>query len=233
MKLEVLEEIYKNPELQDIEWFTCREDPYYFLTHWAFTLNTHDHKNPIAVFPKKKYIKIIVNKWLKHRLLLVPKTRQMMMSWLFTTLYLWDTQFHSGRLTFFQSKKEEDANDLVKRAKFVYDHEPNFLKRYLDENKEFKELKVNPHHGGQHIMGKMVFPQINSEIRGIPEGGDIIRMHTISGLLADEIGFQPAAKDAYTAAKPALSAKGRFTGVSTAEDGSFFEELVFDRIDVA
>ena len=229
MKLEYLKKVSNSKELQDIEWFNCYDDVYYFLTHWAFTLDVHDKRNPIKPFPKKEYLKILVGIWVNDFLLLVPKTRQMMMSWLFTSLYLWDTQFNHGRLTFFQSKKAEDADDLVKRAKFVYDHEPKFLKRYLEGNK-FYNLHVNPQHNGQHTQGKMTFPEINSEIRGIPEGGDIIRMHTASGILSDEMAFQPEAKAAYTAAKPTISSKGRFTGVSTAEDGTFFEDLVFDNI---
>lgn len=49
-----------------------------------------------------------------------------MMSWLFVGLYLWDAQFHPGRLIFFQSKKAEDANDLIARAKLIYDYQPDF-----------------------------------------------------------------------------------------------------------
>lgn len=228
MKIEYLKKVKKSKELQDIEWFLCRDDPYYFLTHWAYTLDTHDSQDPIKVFPDKEYLKIIVQIWVKNKLLLVPKSRQMMMSWLFIALFLWDTQFHHGKLTFFQSKKSDDADDLVKRAKFVYDHEPNFLKRYLLGNK-FYPLKINPQHGGQHTQGKMTFPDIHSEIRGVPEGGDIVRMHTLSGLLSDEMAFQPEAKAAYTACKPSLSSGGRFTGVSTAEV-SFFQDLVFDKL---
>lgn len=226
-----LQKVLKEPALQDIEWWQCHDDPYYFLTNWAYTLDVHDRKNPIKPFPDKEYIKFLVDVWLKYPLLLVPKSRQMMVSWLFTTLYLWDTQFHMGRLTFFQSKKEDDADDLLRRAKFVWDHEPKFLRRYWD-GKRFHELVVNPQHNGQHVFCKMLFPSINSEIRAIPQGGDIIRMHTASGILADEFGFQPEAEAAYTAARPTISSKGRFTAVSTAEDGTFFENLVFDKIEV-
>lgn len=231
MDLEYLQKVSKSKELQDIEWFECKNNPYYYLTHWAFTLDVHDPNQPIKPFPEADYIKVLVNIWLNYPLLLVPKSRQMMMSWLFTTLYGWDTQFNMGRLTFFQSKKAEDADDLVKRAKFVYDHQPNFLKRYYLDGK-FHILHVNPQHGGQHTQGKMTFPEINSEIRGIPEGGEQIRMHTASGILSDEMAFQPEAQAAYTAAKPTISSKGRFTGVSTAEDNTFFESLVFDRVDM-
>jgi len=228
---EYLQKVYKSQELQDLEYFECQKDPYYFLINWARTLDVHDKEEPIKSFPDKKYLKIIVDLWVKEPLLLVPKSRQMMLSWLFTTLYLWDTQFHPARLTFFQSKKAEDADDLVKRAKFVWDNEPKFLKRYYFDGK-FYELKANPQHNGQHTQGKLTFPAINSEIRGIPEGGEVLRMHTASGILSDEMAFQPEARAAYTASKPTISSKGRFTGVSTAEDNTFFEEMCFDRIEV-
>jgi len=229
--LEYIQKLQQDQRLQDLEWGQCVSDPYYFMTHWALTLDVHDKDNPIKTFPEKEYIKILVDLWLKNTLLLVPKSRQMLVSWIFTTLYLWDNQFHKGRLTFFQSKKADDADDLIKRVKFVWDHEPKFLKKYYEDGK-FKELVCNPQHNGQHVYCKMDFPDINSEIRGIPEGGDVIRMHTASGIFADEMAFQPEAQNAYNAAKPTISSRGRFTGVSTAEDNTFFESLCFDLLEV-
>ncbi len=231
MKVEYLQKLKESQKLRDIEWGLCYENPYYWMTNWALTLDSHDPGNPIKPFPDKKYIKILVDLWLKYPLLLIPKTRQMMMSWIFTSLYLWDAQFHVGRLNFFQSKKSEDADQLVRRAKFIYDHEPRFLKRYFEDGK-FNNLVCNPQHGGQHTQGKLTFPQIYSEIRGIPEGGDIIRSYTASGIFEDEMAFQPESSDAYTAAKPTLSSMGRFTGVSTAEDSTFFDDMVYDLIEV-
>lgn len=231
MDLKYLQKLKESTELQDIEWGNCHDDPYYFLTKWCFTLDSHDPENPIKTFPEKEYIKILVDLWMKQPLLLVPKSRQMMISWIFTALYLWDTQFHVGRLNFFQSKKSEDADQLVRRAKFMFDHEPKFLKRYYEDG-NFKELICNPQHNGQHTYGKLTFPNIYSEIRGIPEGGDIIRSYTASGIFEDEMAFQPESSDAYTAAKPTLSSKGKFTGVSTAEDSTFFDDCVYDRLEI-
>mgnify|MGYP003145453135 CR=1 FL=1 len=228
MNVEYLQQLRGSRELQDIEWAMCKKDPYYFLTNWALTLDVHDDETAIKSFPKKEYLQILCDIWLENRLLLIPKSRQMMITWVCVGLYLWDTQFHGAKLTFFQSKKEDDADDLVKRAKFIWDHEPFFLKRYQDPKTGLCPLEANPQNKGQHIFCKLGFPQINSEIRGIPQGGEILRMHTASGIFSDEMGFQPEAKTAYTASKPTISGKGRFTGVSTAEDGTFFEALVFD-----
>jgi hypothetical protein len=231
LDVEYLAKLKSDRRLQDLEWQRCHDDPYYWLVNWARTLDVHDSVNPIKPFPDKEYIKILVELWLKTQLLLVPKSRQMLLSWLFTALYGWDTFFHNARMTFFQSKKAEDADDILKRTKFIWDNMPKFLKRYYSNGK-FYELKCNPQHNGQHVSGKMVFPDINSEIRAIPEGGDVIRMHVASGILADEMAFQAEAKNAYTAAKPTISSKGRFTGISTAEHSTFFEDLVFDNIEV-
>ena len=230
LDFEYLQKLKNDPRLQDIEYGKCANDPYYFLTNWAKTLDVHDHS--IKTFPKKLYIKTLIDIWLKNKLLLVPKSRQMMVSWLFVGLYLWDVQFHKNSLVFFQSKKADDADDLVKRAKFIWDNEPNFLKRHYDNLRGFQELKCNPQHMGQQVYCRLSFPDINSEIRGVPEGGDIVRMHTLSGLLSDEMAFQPEAKSSYIAVKPSLSAGGRYTCVSTAEDLSFFDDLVYDRLEM-
>ena len=218
-----------SPILRDLEWDKCRKDPYHWLTHWAFTLDVHDKDTPKKPFPDKEHLRLIVDKWLKYNILLIPKSRQMMMSWIFTGLYLWDAQFHQGRLTFFQSKKSDDANDLVKRAKLIWDNEPEFLKRYYRDGK-FHKLTCNPQNQGNHVYCLLTFPDIQTEIRGVPEGGDVVRSHTLSGMLSDESAFQPEMAGAYTALKPTLSSGGRLTCVSTAEDNTWFEEAVFDRL---
>ena len=218
---EYLEKLANSVDLQHIEYELCRKDPYHWLTTWAYTIDPHDRTNPVKRFPARDYIKRLVDIWLKESLLLIPKSRQMMVSWLFCSLYLWDTQFYPGRLNFFQSKKEEDADALIRRAKFIYDKQPVFLRRY----------RVNPSNTGRHIYCKLELPEIQSMIRGIPQGGDQIRMHTASGIFSDEMGFQSEAEAAYTAAKPTIDGGGKFTGVSTAEPG-FFADMVEDAVEI-
>jgi hypothetical protein len=230
--IEYLQKLQTSQALKDIEWELCANPDtglYYWLTHWARTLDSHDSENILKPFPDKEYLKLFTDLWLKEPLILIPKSRQMMLSWVVVGSYLWDTRFKKGRLNFFQSKREEDADDLVRRAKHIWDNEPKFLKRYRDFS-GFHELRCNPQNKGNHTYCRLAFPDTYSEIRGIPQGGDIIRMHTASGIFSDEMAFQPEAQSAYTAAKPTLSANGRWTGVSTAEDDSFFQAMCFDEI---
>ena len=146
--------------------------------------------------------------WDEEKLLLVEKSRQMMMTWLWCALDLHEAQFNKGKYIFFQSKKEEDADALVSRAKFIYNHQPDFLKQNVIEE----------------VYCKLKFPKNNSQIIGIPQGGDQIRMHTASRVFSDEMAFQPEAEEAFTAARPCIEGGGIFNGVSSANPG-FFQEL--------
>lgn len=233
-ELEYLDKLSKSPELQRIEWLKCRKDPYYFLTTFAKTLDSHykEWESPIKPFPKKEYIKVFVEEWLKYKILLIPKSRQMMISWLCVAIYLWDTQFHKARFTCFQSKREDDADELVKRLKHIWDNEPFFLKRYYEDDGSFVELKANPTAKWKHLSCKFELPAIGSRVLGIPQGGNIVRMQTLSWMLSDEAAFQDEMDEAYTALKPTLSSGWRFTWVSTPENSCFFSDAVWDMLEM-
>ena len=173
----------------------------------VWTQDEHDKITPFKRFPDKEHTRLIADLWYRTPLLLLPKSRQMLMTWLISACYLWDTQFHQGRLNFFQSKKEDDADRIVQRAWFIYEHQPDWIKDMFPAAYTSCHLK---------------YPQAKSEIWGVPQGGDQIRSHTASGILSDEMGFQPEAEDAYTGALPTIKGGGRFTGVSSANPGFFF-----------
>lgn len=204
--------LLRDPQLASLEFERCKRDPWHWLNNWVWTLDTHDKKDPVKKFPDAEYLKYTVDVWQSESLLLIPKSRQMMLTWLIVALYLWDAQFHPGRYIFFQSKKEKDADNILKRAIFIYNNQPYFLKQ-------------------QNIQKycKLEFPKINSEISAIPQGGDQIRMHTASGVFIDEAAFQHQAEEAFTALKPSIDGGGKVTMVSSANPG-FFEMLVHDKV---
>lgn len=195
-----------------------RKDPWLFLEA-VFTRDEADSKNPIKRFPcDKEYIKLYTKIWMAEKKIAVPKSRRLLMSWTNIALYTWDAMFHVGRANAFVSKKEEDAADLVEKARFIVDH--------LDKELIPKELVPKY----EATFNKIRFPEIESQIRGFPQGADQLRQYTFSGLFFDEAAFWENAEDAYSAAVPTIDGGGRITVVSSCGPG-FFKRIVFDRIE--
>jgi len=199
-----------------LEWELCKRDPWHWIYNWVWTLDTHDKKCPKKWFPDKEYIKRFVEVYQKEDLLLVPKSRQMMLTWICVSLFLHEAIFNNGRYLFMISKKEKDADDLVqKRIKYIYDQLPKFMQPKV----VFTFCNAN-------------FPDNNCVIHGFPQGADQIRSQTASTVLVDEAAFQPEAESTYEAIKPSIDGGGKIIMISSANPG-FFERLVNDKTEMA
>jgi len=173
----------------------------------------------VKLFPDRNYLRELTTLWRDRPLIVIAKSRQMLATWLFVCLYLWDAIMFKGRLIFLQSKREEDAvgnataaTGLLGRTRFVLERLPGELRP------KFKAT-----------ANKIEFPTRNSTIWAIPQGPDILRQHTASGILSDEMAFQYLAEETYAAALPTIEQKGRFTAISTANPG-FFQKLYLDKL---
>lgn len=196
-----------------------RTDPWAFCADCVYTLDQTDEKEPIKKFPSHyEYLKLYTRIWQKEKFIAVPKSRRMFMSWMNIALYTWDTAFHIGKFNAFVSKKEDDANELIVKSKFILDNIPEtalpreFIPKYDD------------------TYGKLKFPELNSMIQGFPQGADQLRQFTFSGILGDEMVFWEDAQAMYAASFPTLEGGGRFTAISSPGPG-FFKRLVFDQLD--
>jgi len=188
------------------------KNPKEWLFNDVWTLDVHDEKHSTKKIPRKKYMEHLVDIWMKEKLLLIDKSRQMMISWLFVALHLWDAMYHDGRHYYFVSKKADDANAILDRAKFIYYHLP-------------EELKVAPVHDKYCLLE---FPERNSKIEAVSQESDAIRSRTATGIFDDEMAFQQYAHEIYAAARPTIEGGGRFTGVSTANGKEFHYRLCYD-----
>lgn len=196
-------------------------DPWYFCVNCVKTLDQADKVNPIKPFPKDRMdLKIYTRTWERERFIAVPKSRRMFMSWMNLILYTWDTAFHIGRLNGFCSKKEDDSDELVKRAKFVLDNiDHTFLPKDLIPKYDV-------------TFCNMKLTELNSAIVGLAQGADQARLYTFSGLMLDEAAFMDKAQETYSAAFPTLEGGGRMTVVSSPGPG-FFKRLVHDQFETA
>lgn len=192
-------------------------DPWAFLCECCWTRDQVDRVNPIKRFPQWEYLQFYTRAWQHKKLIAVPKSRRMTMSWTNIALYLWEAMFHGGQDFAFVSKKEDDAAELVRRAEFIYDHIPQdkIPREYLPK----KETRAKP--------PALIFPEINSKIQGYPMGADQLRQFTFSGILGDECAFWEEAQTFYRGAAPTIEGGGRMTLISSRAPG-FFQRLCYD-----
>ncbi len=205
--------INKDPDWQRDEGQRCIEEPWYWLINWVYTLR-RDQFRPelppvVERFPAKEYLRYNFDRCFRIAKLVEDKSRQMVMTWLFMAYELWWAQFHIHELIICQTKKEEDANEeLVKRAHFMWKSQPGWMRPKASLT-----------------FCKLIFPQLQSQIMGIPSGPDQIRSHNPSRYLADECAFLEDFDDCRAAA---LACCGDIKLVSTANAGQF-DDFVHDR----
>lgn len=183
----------------------------YFVFEHCWTLDVHEKPaNRIKRIPKKPYLVELCQAYLTNDMLRIEKSRQMIVTWLFSAIDLWEAMYHFGTETFVQSKKEVDASALLERIWFVYENlEPHLQ---LPAIKKVKPMEI-------------IFPTQKSIIRAIPQGGDQIRQYTCTVFRCEEMAFQEEAEDAYSASVPAIVGGGKGVFISTPNGENFFWEL--------
>ncbi len=204
-------------EAQAIEIAKCSKDFWYWLMSYAYTEDTHSHGSPKQPFPDKPhlfYLSFLLQTVLR---LLVPKSRQLTVTWLLCAFYVWKAIHSPSRLIFFVSKKEEDADANIQRSLYIYNNLPKWYRAYCPGVGK---------NGDPYTYCNLRF-QNRSRCWGIPSGGDQTRQYTASDIFIDEGAFQEFMKEQLASAIPTLGKRGGIAIVSSAAP-SFFQDLVFD-----
>ena len=212
------ERLGQEPGEAEKEFQKCAGDPWYFLTGWGKTLDQHGI--PVKFFPPKEYLRLVAERFLEKELLIIYKSRQMMISWLLSGLCLWETLFQTGKLAVLQTKKADDADHLIKRAHFIWRNLPDFLR---------DRLPINPQKKGGHVYGRLSASERNSEMMGIPEGTDQIRQYTASRVWEDEFQLQDKGEEILQAVHPTVVGGGKLVLSGTARPG-FMSRLAREEI---
>lgn len=193
----------------------------WFRNPWAmvedgviWTNDQTDLLDPIKPLPNKPYLEAITNYWMDEKLILIPKSRRMIISWLVSFLHTHLAMFNEGVSVYFVSDKEEKSDELVKRAEFIFKHIPD-------------DKMLKPRFKSSYCW--LEFPGLDSFIHGVAMGADQLRQYTATAIMADEMAFWSLARETYMAAIPTIQGGGRFTGLSSPQIG-FFKDLVFDTV---
>ncbi len=222
----------------------CRRSAHYFIFRSGLvTKDEHNALDPIRPFPDELYLRALLDHLLlsgrflqpedaghsvtagfddlfrracyESRLLAVEKSRQMIVTWLVSAYALWRAKFHDHQLVLWQSKREDDAANVVFN-KEAFIARISFMETHLPMHLRTAQF---PKAGS---YGQLMFPN-GSRIWGIPEGGDIIRSNTASCIVSDEAAFQPEFGASVAAALPAIKGQGQgqYVAISSAEPGEF------------
>jgi phage FluMu gp28-like protein len=191
----------------------CRTDPAHFLFNsgmYVWTFDSYEQGvNKIKPLPENKLsLRYILEQIHTNTRVFIPKSRQIMATWLVCAYLWWDARFNGHELNFVQSKKEEDAANLVfsrevttSRISFMESRLPDYLKQP----------------DASYAYGVIQYSN-GSKIWGVPQGADIIRSYTPSIVFLDEAAFQPRAAESY---RSAIAAARKIIAVSSAEPSWF------------
>lgn len=216
-------------------------DPLLWFTEFCYTYDPHDRTQPIKpfgnVFYRDKpdyqgYLADLIKVIHEENRVLVPKSRQMRVTWTVVGYFAWESIARPGSYTFFQARKESDAGwgsmgieskkggfgrmpglSHLRRAKLIFENMPN----------SFGLEIATP-----HKPPRMIFSN-GSTLHAISQDSDAFRQYTATGIFADEAAFQENARRAFTAAMPLLDACSKYIAVSSVNGkDEFFYPKVHD-----
>lgn len=125
-------------------------------------------------------------------LVIIPKSRRMMVSWLVAAYFVWVARYQDHAALFWQSETE-------KKAAYIVDKRCFFIETNL-RPKEFRR-RVNTIRTKDSLVGQMTYSN-GSYIWAVPQGGDVLRAYTATKVMMDECEFQPQAPSAMRALLP-------------------------------
>lgn len=200
-------------------------DPWFFIMAYGFSQDEHDQSNPFKPLigcqetPEDyKYMKETTEIWQEENLIVVHKSRQLRVTWLFIHLLTWDSIARKGRRNGMQSKKEEDGDALVGRSEVLLRHLPI----------EMTGFKPNC-----RTYCRIILPAAQSVLWGLPQGAEIARSHTFSNYFIDEACYQDDLEGVYDAVRPTIDGGGKVIMVSSPPkipraSSKFFYNLAYD-----
>jgi len=218
------------------------------LWNYLAYVNTKDSHEKGAKIVKrlpvadKAFLKILFLFMLCFDKLLIPKSRQMMVSWAMSAYAVWHAMSAEYRHVVYQTKKEADGHAMVTEGrKNPAGGRMDFILQYLPD--WLKDDHITS--GAGNLVGNLVFnperadaagnriPWHGSRIESVPGGPDQVRGKTPSLIGLDEAAFHEMLNKVIVACNPAVAGGGQLHIASSVDAGSDFNGVVLDTEDGA
>lgn len=183
--IEVVESFKKAEEVEDS-----------FLAFWHEQVVTLDpYPGPGACeVPEWPFLDDLAQRFQHTERFVFLKPRQIMASWLVAAYIVWKALYKYPAVVLVMSMGESEAQGLIGKCKFIYDH-----------------LPVKPPMERENL-GEMVFDTINSRIIALPSTATAGTSHAASLVVCDEHAFHPYASTNWGAIQPTVSGTGGGSG---------------------
>lgn len=201
-----------------LEWQEWANNPSQFIDDCIVTRDEAD-KGLVKPFPPKEYLYRIDQLFVQEKILCIPKSRRMMMTWRILALILWEGIFQKNSVIFVQSKKGEDSAYLLgdDRLMFMYNRLPHDRHDFPKIKRCIKDTAGKGYNTIQFDNGTSYF--------AVAEGADQLRQYTASRVYCTEMAFWSQAELTWMALRPIIQGGGKIIIDSSANPG-FFHRLV-------
>lgn len=184
----------------------CSRSPQYFISNYTKVIHP---KRGLVDFELYPFQKDILKDWQKHRFTVLRKFRQAGCTTLAGAYALYYCLFNSHKTIAILSKGEDEALEVVRRIRTMYDELPSWLKMPIKKDSE---------HMIRFTNGSIIRSKSSSKHSG--------RSISASILIVDEAAFIEHIDTIWASAYPVLSTGGRAIVLSTVNGiGNWFYEI--------
>jgi hypothetical protein len=173
------------------------------------TLDELHFNQPVRQFPDRPHLRELAKLFAENPLIILFKSRQMQVSWLFCALILWNC-LQPGRRWLVVCKKFEAADDLLARMWFIYKKLPTFLVPKAVRKQGFITI---------------AHPEGDSIIQAAAQTSEDPRQYTFTGVWFDEAAWTDNAAQLHAALMPTIQGGGRFIATSSPAGKEYFWSL--------
>lgn len=216
----MLETIEKEIDFKEYipEVAACCESPAYFAMKYCWTIDIET--NEVKLFPGYRYLINFLEENKDPQNEHVEKSRQMLVSWAFMALYLWDLTFKDNIANFITSRKEflvddggshSTPNSLMGRIRFMWERLPDFLQSPL----EFSFLRIKNLANESFVIGESSNPNAG-------------RSGTWHRALMDEAALIPKSESVFSSLQQACK-NGLYMNSTPYGRGNVFSRIKFDK----
>lgn len=183
--------------LCELDYRRCTTDPSHFIETHLTTVDTVDQEHPDKPFPKIDYLRWLDDFLLTEKMLLVPKSRRVLVTWRIAGFFLWDCIFNQASVNAFLNEDLDKACQMILMVKQLYDSLPPWIKQRAPM---------------KWTTEKVYFPRTRSSCTAFEQGPDVGRMWAFRRIWIDEAQDQRHPYATYQSMH--ATTKGRLASVS-------------------